>query len=842
MFSWNLQYISKTRLADALRQLMIDSEKGDILVRIHTAIHTADESVDLAAFIKSIVPSAHIIGTSTPAVIHEGKLHLDQCLISVTQMSGSKLTSVKMELHAPESETESSASILCSRVRNSLESYENSFILIFFTDTYRDIKRFVDASNFVMPGVPMIGGVAGGTNLAVNGSAQHGFVFDENGWSDNALIAACISGDELDSVSSVITGVQVVDDEFEITEAEGNMIRGINGMSAPEKYREVVGDDIKEKPELAFLFPFVYSKHHDVPFMFGYSDDGLHTNHNMDAGEKIKRGYIYDRKIIADNRSAFNLIESFPKAETVFGYTCRDRSRIYPNSVLWELSIYENSNISGCLTEGEIGCIDNMNVFTNCSFVLSAVGEKEAFQSYNPYVFTNSESIEADNGQLIEYLMHVESEFGSDTAIAAELKDFVRSCELKLLYTENESILNEAALNMDIKMKGYDRVCLIDVLDTSRMRIVFTEEKIEATNKRYISKCASFVSGKDYRIYLINKWMIAIAAPSYMVSLQNFTDDMKQLQRSLFETSEQFISLVPLFCIINGFNEENLNSAYTSARIEMTRKNIQFYVFDGGGEEIDEESIRKRYHMVNVINYALSHDKVIPYFQGIYDNEKKTIHHYEALIRLEDENGVIYYPADFLEVARSFGLLYDELSLTMIRKVFDIFKDTPDKSVSINLGIRDIKNEAVTEQIFGFLATADYPGNFIFEILENEDFDDYDLILRFVETVHKFGASISIDDFGSGYSNLVHLASIPYDYLKIDGSIVKNCCKVEDCENLVALISGWKRLSVRNLKIIAEFVESDDIQETVLRYDIDFSQGYLFSVPSRDISDGSGKK
>ena len=144
-------------------------------------------------------------------------------------------------------------------------------------------------------------------------------------------------------------------------------------------------DEIIAKPELAFLFPLVYSDHHDVPFMFGYTDDGLHTNHNMDVGEKLKRGYIYDRKIISDNRTTFGLVEGFGMSETLFAYSCKDRFRFYPNSVLWELSIYENSNISGCLTEGEIGCVNGMNIFTNCSFVLSAAGESDSFQQFNPY-------------------------------------------------------------------------------------------------------------------------------------------------------------------------------------------------------------------------------------------------------------------------------------------------------------------------------------------------------------------------------------------------------------------------------------------------------------------------
>ncbi|MCR5337088.1 MAG: EAL domain-containing protein [Lachnospiraceae bacterium] len=835
MFTWNLQYISKTRLADTLRQLMIDSEKGDILIRIHTAIHTADEAVDLAAFVKGVVPGASILGTSTSAVIHEGKLHPDQCLISVTQMERAGLKAVRLsipkDVPAREDDPKASARQLCQEIKDTIVQGDEGFLLTFFSAGYRDVKRFVEVSNEIMPGFQMIGGIAGGMNLAGSEQANRGFIFDETGWSASGVIAACFGGQQLSAVGSMVTGVQIVDEELKITKAEDNVILGIDNTASSEKYRAGIGDAVRKNPELSFLFPLVYVDHKNVPFMFGYTDEGLRTNHNIDVGETLKRGFIYDKKIIADNRSAFNRIETFEKAETIFGYSCRDRSRLYPNSVMWELSIYENSNISGCLTEGEIGCIDHVNVFANCAFSIAAVGENESYQQFNPYVFSNTNSLETDNDRLIGYLMEIEDGF-TGSSVASTLKDFIRNCELKLLYTEDDGILNAAALNMDIKIGGYDRVCVIDVVDTSRMGIVFPEQRIDATRKNFLSKCAAFVSGTDYRMYHIDQWKVAIAAPSYMVSLRGFTEEMRQLQKILFQTSEQFIAIVPVFCVINESSADTLSSVYSTARVEMMNKNIQFYVCDGSPEEIDEESIRQRYHMVNVINYALTHDKVIPYFQGIYDNVTKGIHHYESLIRLEDEYGKIYYPGSFLDVARSFGLLYDELSRAMVAKVFERFKNCADQSVSINLGMRDIQNRDMTDFIFGFLSTAKYPGNFVFEILENEDVDDYELLVRFVDKVHKLGGQISIDDFGSGYSNLQHLASIHSDYIKIDGSIVKNCCKDPESENLVALVSDWKRLSVHDVKIVAEFVENGDIQKKLIEYGIDFSQGYFFSVPA----------
>ncbi|MBO6303381.1 MAG: EAL domain-containing protein, partial [Ruminiclostridium sp.] len=138
----------------------------------------------------------------------------------------------------------------------------------------------------------------------------------------------------------------------------------------------------------------------------------------------------------------------------------------------------------------------------------------------------------------------------------------------------------------------------------------------------------------------------------------------------------------------------------------------------------------------------------------------------------------------------------------------------------------------IVDYIYDRLSSAKHPENFVFEILENEEIEDYDEIITFVDMIHELGGKISIDDFGSGYSNLQHVANIHCDYLKIDGSIVKNCCTDEQSENLIALIAGWKTISTSKFKIIAEFVENKEIQELITGYGIDFSQGYLFSKPA----------
>lgn len=838
MFTWNLQFVSKKRLGDTLSQLMVnDGETKSVLVRIHTAIHNPEEAVDLAAFIKGIIPNAQILGTSTSAVISEGKLIHDQCVISVTQMDKGNVHAARLPTAEAGSGRMIPADRLCAAAAERLVGKNTRLLFVFSPAPCREIERFVEISNEKMPGVQLLGGAVDWNDII----GDAGFVFDENGWSGHEMILAALSGETLECLADFATGVQVVGDRHEITKVRGDHILEIDGKPTAAFIREGIGEEICAKTEIGFYFPLSYCFGGiDVPFVYGDDGDrGLGTNHNVTEGRKLRRGFFYDRKIISDNRSMYGRMESFEKGEALFSYSCKDRFRIYPNSVIWELSAYENSNISGCLTQGEISAAGGRNVFTNCAFVLASAGENPETQQMNPYVFSHTHALAEDNQKLIGYLMDAAcvSSQGADPAMQESMKSFVNSCRQMLLYTEKDKIANEAALHMDVQLGGYDRVCLIDVPDQRSIRAVFSRQAIEKTHSHFLSECASFAARKNYRVYLLKQWQIAIAVPSYLVSLEDFTEDMRMLLRQLVEAKGDYIPIVSVFCIIDACTADTMKSVYDAARLEMIRKNIQFYVCNGKEEDLDEESILEKYRMVNVMNYALSHDGVIPYYQGIYDNKENSIHHYEALMRLKDETGKVYSPAAFLDVARSYGLLYDGLSMQMLRKVFDAFKDSEDKSVSINLGMRDIRNEELTRYIFGFLSTARHPENFIFEILENEDVDEYEILLRFVDRIHKLGGKISIDDFGSGYSNLLHVASIPANFLKIDGSIVRECCQNKASEGLVQLISSWNGISGRDTRIVAEFVENEVIQDKLLQYGIDYSQGYLFSKPVPRIPD-----
>ena len=139
--------------------------------------------MDLAAFIKGIIPNAQILGTSTSAIISGGKLIHDQCLISITQMDEGSVRTARIPVKEGGGGA-LSARALCDRAAEAMVRGDTKLLFIFAPEHYRDIERFVEASNERMPGVQLIGGVVDWNDII----GTSGFVFDENGWSGDEMI------------------------------------------------------------------------------------------------------------------------------------------------------------------------------------------------------------------------------------------------------------------------------------------------------------------------------------------------------------------------------------------------------------------------------------------------------------------------------------------------------------------------------------------------------------------------------------------------------------------------------------------------------------------------------
>ena len=147
--------------------------------------------------------------------------------------------------------------------------------------------------------------------------------------------------------------------------------------------------------------------------------------------------------------------------------------------------------------------------------------------------------------------------------------------------------------------------------------------------------------------------------------------------------------------------------------------------------------------------------------------------------------------------------------------------------------IKDIKDKDVSSFIIKKLEEYNIGSRVVFEIVESEGIDNFEDINAFIDKVKNLGCKIAIDDFGSGYSNFDYLIKLNANYIKIDGSLIKDILLNKNTlEIIITIIDFAKR---QGFKTIAEFVSSEEIYLKVKELGIDYVQGYYISEPKKFI-------
>ncbi len=220
----------------------------------------------------------------------------------------------------------------------------------------------------------------------------------------------------------------------------------------------------------------------------------------------------------------------------------------------------------------------------------------------------------------------------------------------------------------------------------------------------------------------------------------------------------------------------------------------------------------------------------VSYFQPIFNNTTNEIEKYESLIRLIDKEGNVISPFHFLGIAKKTGY-YANITEIVINNSFKALEHT-DKNIAVNLSSSDIENKNIRKQLLKLVTKKENLGRVTFELLEDEEVKDFDLVKDFIlEVKTKGDVKIAIDDFGSGYSNYERLLDFQPDILKIDGSLIKNIVDDSYSRHVVESILVFARK--QNIKTIAEFVINEEIHKLIKELGIDYSQGYYLGEPKK---------
>jgi diguanylate cyclase (GGDEF)-like protein/PAS domain S-box-containing protein len=238
---------------------------------------------------------------------------------------------------------------------------------------------------------------------------------------------------------------------------------------------------------------------------------------------------------------------------------------------------------------------------------------------------------------------------------------------------------------------------------------------------------------------------------------------------------------------------------------------------------------------VSQINHALNNDHLILHAQAIYplNGGAEEATHYELLLRMADEQGNLINPGTFLPAAERYKLMYT-IDCWVINRALTLLAqhkiEDGNTVYTINLSGFSLTQDGLRDYIIEqFERTGVPPRNFCFEVTETAAISNltraHDLILE----LKSLGCAFALDDFGSGLSSFTYLKNLPVDYLKIDGSFIRDILHDTVDESMVSAINRIGH--EMGLKTIAEYVENEATLNKLRELGVDYAQGYYLDKP-----------
>jgi len=258
----------------------------------------------------------------------------------------------------------------------------------------------------------------------------------------------------------------------------------------------------------------------------------------------------------------------------------------------------------------------------------------------------------------------------------------------------------------------------------------------------------------------------------------------------------------------------------------------QLYLAKSMGRDRVEVSDKKQSQVskrISDVQNAIDDGRIRCAYQPIYNNKNLDLIKYEILIRMEDKNGSIVAPMEFLPYVKH-TQVYINLTKIVLDNAIKVLEENR-FNISVNIDLQDILNDDIVSLLKErFENKPELAKRLTLEILEHEGISDFKLIKSRLQVLKDLGFLIAIDDFGSGYANFRYLVDLDIDILKIDGSIIKNIDKDKSIHSIVhAIVSFSKSLGI---KTVAEQVETKEELDTIIELGIDHTQGYYLAKPS----------
>jgi len=383
--------------------------------------------------------------------------------------------------------------------------------------------------------------------------------------------------------------------------------------------------------------------------------------------------------------------------------------------------------------------------------------------------------------------------------------------------TLNRVFLTDNYDKIDFK-KYY--VALLDLDFFKRINNLYGHENGDKIILAVIKRITTLLKEEDMFIqYGGEEFLLLISKKTINESdFKTLLENIRRLiEESTFEIAqEKFSVTLSIGALLNTELEKSLQDAIHKADTALYKskhsgRNTVRYFDITQSQRLYREKLKE----------MIESDKLVCYYQPIKDLKDYTVHHYEALLRIEDGDQIIF--PDKILPSLEDSYLYSYLTKRVIEFNLKTLRKDSKMKISINLSADDLLNDSILSLLEQH---ANLSERLYIEILENKSID-YQKVEASIQKLKTLGYKICIDDFGSGYSNLNHLLNLSIDYLKIDGSIIKEILHDKRAYSIVKTFAHFSRQN--NIKVIAEFIDNEEIIDVLVSFGIEYGQGFYFA-------------
>ena len=242
----------------------------------------------------------------------------------------------------------------------------------------------------------------------------------------------------------------------------------------------------------------------------------------------------------------------------------------------------------------------------------------------------------------------------------------------------------------------------------------------------------------------------------------------------------------------------------------------------------DRMKVFENNRILTLVNTAIKKNKFKLFLQPIYKIGNDVLH-YEALIRMIDDQGELLPPATFIPLAERYGLM-SQIDQWVIGTAIEMLESRNDLNIFVNISGESLGDDSLLKWIESRISNSTInPCRIGFEITETTAIKNITKAEYWIRRLKALGCCFALDDFGVGFSSFSHLHTLPVDYLKIDGSFIRDL----DSDNTKrALVQAMNAVAhTLGKKTIAEFVENESIWRILHELSVDYGQGYYLGRP-----------